>query len=87
MAICVTQLLSCDSLGLYPARLRCPWDSPGKKTGVGCHAFLQGIFLGIEPESLESPALAGGFLTTSATWKPFGYTSKAKSWVGSGSGR
>ena len=48
MAICVTQLLSCDSLGLYPARLLCPWDSPGKKTGMGCHAFLQGIFLGID---------------------------------------
>ena len=27
-----------------PARLRCPWDSPGKNTGVGCHALLQGIF-------------------------------------------
>ena len=22
----------------------CPWDSPGKKTGMGCHFFLQGIF-------------------------------------------
>ena len=36
-----------DSLwphGLQPARLFCPWDSPGKNTGVGCHAFLQGIF-------------------------------------------
>ena len=22
----------------------CPWDSPGKNTGVGCHALLQGIF-------------------------------------------
>ena len=22
-----------------------PWDSPGKNTGVGCHFFLQGIFL------------------------------------------
>ena len=21
----------------------CPWDSPGKNTGVGCHFFLQGI--------------------------------------------
>ena len=26
-------------------RLLCPRDSPGKNTGVGCHAFLQGIFL------------------------------------------
>ena len=22
----------------------CPWDSPGKNFGVGCHALLQGIF-------------------------------------------
>ena len=37
-----------DSLrphGLYPARLLCPWNSPGKNTGVGCHALLQEIFL------------------------------------------
>ena len=36
-----------DSLqphGLQPARLLCPWDSPGKNTAVGCHAVLQGIF-------------------------------------------
>ena len=31
--------------GLLPTRLRCPWDSPGKNTGVGCHFLLQGIFL------------------------------------------
>ena len=30
--------------GLWPTRLLCPWDSPGKNTGVGCHALLQGIF-------------------------------------------
>ena len=23
----------------------CPWDFPGKNTGVGCHTRLQGIFL------------------------------------------
>ena len=36
-----------DSLrphGLQPTRLLCPWDSPGKNTGVGCHFLLQGIF-------------------------------------------
>ena len=27
------------------ARLLCPQDFPGKNTGVGCHAHLQGIFL------------------------------------------
>ena len=30
--------------GLQPARLLCPWDSPGKNTWVDCHALLQGIF-------------------------------------------
>ena len=31
-------------LGLQPARLLCPWDFPGKNTGVGCHFLLQGLF-------------------------------------------
>ena len=22
----------------------CPWNSPGKSTGMGCHSLLQGIF-------------------------------------------
>ena len=34
----------CVTYGLKPARLPCPWDSPGKKTGMGCRALLQGIF-------------------------------------------
>ena len=29
--------------GLYPARLLCPWNFPGKNTGVSCHFLLQGI--------------------------------------------
>ena len=28
---------------LQPARLLCPWDSPGESTGVGCHVLLWGI--------------------------------------------
>ena len=27
-----------------PTRLLCPWDSPGKNTGGGCHTLLQWIF-------------------------------------------
>ena len=38
----VSDSLRCH--GLQPARLLCPWDSPGRNTGVGCHALLQGIF-------------------------------------------
>ena len=49
--------------------LLCPWDCPGKNTGVGCRALLQGIFPEIELTSLMSSALAGGFFTTSATWE------------------
>ena len=30
---------------LYPARLLCPWESPGKNIGVDCNTLLQGIFL------------------------------------------
>ena len=30
--------------GLQPSRPLCPWDSPGRNAGVGCHALLQGIF-------------------------------------------
>ena len=31
--------------GLQSIRLLCPWDSPGKNTGVDCKSLLQGIFL------------------------------------------
>ena len=31
--------------GLYSARFLCPWDCPGKQTGVDCQSFLQGIVL------------------------------------------
>ena len=46
--VCAKSLQSSLTLqpyGLEPARLLCPWDSPGKNTGMGCHALLQGIFL------------------------------------------
>ena len=31
--------------GPQPTMLLCPWNSPGKNTGMGSHSFLQGIFL------------------------------------------
>ena len=37
-----------DSLwphGLQLARLLCPWNFPGKNSGVGCHSLFQEIFL------------------------------------------
>ena len=47
MCVYVCSIIS-DSLwshGLWPTRLLCPWNFPGKNTGVGCHVPLQGIFL------------------------------------------
>ena len=60
---------------LYPTRLLCPWDFPGKNTGVSCHFLCKGIFLtwGLNLTSLVSPALAGRFFTTEPPGKPFGF--------------
>ena len=43
--------------GPWPTRLLCPSDFPGKNTGVGCHALLQGIYLiqGSNPHLLYLP--------------------------------
>ena len=35
---------SCDPMDCSPPGPSCPWDPPGKNTGVGCHFHLQGIF-------------------------------------------
>ena len=32
----------------------CPWDSPGKNTGVGCHFLLQGMKMKSESEVTQS---------------------------------
>ena len=37
-----------------PNRLRCPWDSPGKNTGVGCHFLLQCMKVKSESEVAQS---------------------------------
>ena len=48
---CVTSVVpdSVRTRRRQPARLLCPWDSPGKKTGVGCHFLLQ--FMEVKSES------------------------------------
>ena len=50
---------SLQAHGQQPARLLCPWDLPGKNTGVGCHFLLKGTFLTqvLKPTGLMSPAL------------------------------
>ena len=31
-----------ESVWLWPTMLLCPWNTPGKNTGVGCHSFSRG---------------------------------------------
>ena len=37
-----------------PTRLPCPWNSPGKNTGVGCHFLLQCMKVRSESEVAQS---------------------------------
>ena len=37
-----------------PTRLLCPWDSPGKNTGVGCHFLLQCVKVKSESRVAQS---------------------------------
>ena len=46
-----------DSVRLHrwqPTRLLCPWDSPRKNTGVGCHFLLQCMKVKSEREVTQS---------------------------------
>ena len=43
---CLSHSVMCDSLpphGLWPTRLLCPGNSPGKNTGAACHFLLQDL--------------------------------------------
>ena len=45
-----------------PTRLPCPWDSPGKNTGAGCHFLLQRVKVKSESEVAQScPTLRNHF--------------------------
>ena len=55
--VCVSRSVVSNSLQphrLWPTRLFCAWDSPGKNTAMGCHFLLQRIF----PTQGSNPSLA-----------------------------
>ena len=58
--------------GLQPDRLLCPWNFPGRNTGLGCHFLLQGIFLtqGVNPHLLQVSCIAGKFFTANPLGLP-----------------
>ena len=47
--------------GLQLTRLLCPWDSPGKSTGVGCHCLIPRYYLILSPwhSTLSYPCIQG----------------------------
>ena len=70
-AVCLVVSHSLWPHGLQSVRVLCPWDFPGKNTGVGSHILLQGNLPdpGTEPAFPVSPASAGGFCTGWASVK------------------
>ena len=66
----VSRSVKSDSLWPHgqPARLLCPWDLPGKNTGVGCHFLLQGSS---QPRDQTLVSyIAGAFFTIGAAKEP-----------------
>ena len=79
----------CDPIDSSPPRLLCPWDSPGKNTGVGCHFLLQSVKVKNESEvtqlcptlcdpmdySLPGPSVHGIFQATVLEWVAMSFPS------------
>jgi len=55
-----------------PTRLLCPWDSPGKNTGVGCHFLLQCMKVKSESEVTQLQELVIDRECCLACWHPWG---------------
>ena len=87
-----------DSVRPYrqqPTRLPCPWDSPGKNTGVGCHFRLQCMKVKSESEVVQScPTLSdpmdchlpgssvhGIFQARVLEWGAFAFSNGCESWA------
>ena len=73
--VCSVASAASDSVlhyGLQSPRLLCPWDSPGKNSGVGCHFLLHRIFLtqGLTLHLLCFLHWQAGSLPPAPPWKP-----------------
>ena len=79
-AVCVSHSVVSDSQphGLEPARFLCPWDSPSKNAGVGCHFLLPGIFLiqGSNPHLLHLLHWQAGSLPLSHLGSPTSFATQ-----------
>ena len=75
MCECVLSRFSCVqpfvTLWTRACQAICPWGFSRReyRSGLQCPPAGELLEPGIEPATLRSPALAGGFLTTNATWE------------------
>ena len=56
----------CNPMNCSPPGFLCPWDSPGKNTGVGCHVLSRGSS---QPRERTQISLTAG---SSSSFKPPG---------------
>ena len=72
---CFSHFWLCVTLWTQPARILCPWDSPGKEYWSGLPFPSLGDLPnpGIELTYLASPALAEVFFTTGTTWEAISF--------------
>ena len=78
-----------------PIRLHCPWDSPGKNAGVGCHFLLQCIKVKSESEvaqscptlsdpmscSLPGSSVHGIFQARALEWGAIAFSARGTRWL------
>ena len=73
----------CDPIDVWkPTRLPCPWDSPGKNTGVGCHFLLQCMKVKSEGKSLSHARLLATPWTAAYQAPPSMGFSRQEYWSG-----
>ena len=64
-----------------PTRFLCPWDSPGKNTGVGCHFLLQCMKVKSESEVAQSCLTLSGPMDCSLPGSSIHGISQARAWI------
>ena len=74
MCVCLaaqSRATPCNPMDCKPTKLLCPWDFPGKNTGLGCHFPSLGDLPnpGIEPMAPVSPALQADSLPAKLSGK------------------
>ena len=92
---CLSRVRLCATHRRQPTKLPCPWESPGKNTGVGCHCLLQCMKVKSESEvaqscptlsdpiycSLPGSSVHGIFQTRVLKWLPLPCTWSHNRWM------